>query len=198
MLDVGCANRWIERSLPPNTSYIGLDYPPTGQALYAARADVFADAAKLPFVSPSFDAIVCLEVLEHTGEYQAALHEFFRVLKPKGTLVLSMPFLYPIHDAPHDYQRLTEHGLRRDMAAAGFEIVRLSKSGHAIRTAGLLFNLALVGGLYTRRKPLDYVMLLFAAVLVFVVNLASAALSSILPDWNALGFGYEVEAIKPG
>lgn len=198
VLDVGCADRWIEPHLSQDAMYIGLDYPPTGNLLYSARADVLADAASLPFATSSLDAVVGLEVIEHTRDYQAAMREFFRVLKPTGTLVLSMPFLYPIHDAPHDYQRLTEHGLRRDLTAAGFEIVRLSKSGHAIRTAGLLFNLALVGGLYTRKTPLDYALLPFATVLVFVVNLASIALSWALPDWNALGFGYEVEAIKPG
>lgn len=197
VLDVGCADRWIEPHLSLEATYIGIDYPPTGTCLYSARADVFADAATLPFASSSADAVICLEVIEHLSDYRAALHEFFRVLKPGGTLVLSMPFLYPIHDAPHDYQRLTEHGLRRDMAMAGFEILRLNKSGHAIHASGLLFNLALTGGLYTRRRLLDYAMLPFVAILVLVVNLASVALSWILPDWNALGFGYAIEAIKP-
>ncbi|MDO1527785.1 class I SAM-dependent methyltransferase [Fulvimonas sp. R45] len=197
VLDVGCADRWIERRLAPGTMYIGLDYPPTGSTLYSVKADVLADAASLPFASSSVDAIVCLEVLEHTRDHRAALHEFSRVLKPRSTLVLSMPFMYPIHDAPHDYQRLTEHGLRRDIAAAGFEIVRLKKNGHSLRTAGLLFNLALAGGLYTRRRKIGYFMLPFAAILVLFVNIASLALSWMLPDWNALGFGYEVEAVKP-
>lgn len=197
VLDVGCADRWIKPHLSSEATYIGLDYPPTGSTLYAAKPDVLADAAHLPFTTASIDAIVCLEVLEHTRDHRAALHEFFRALKPKGALVLSIPFMYPIHDAPHDYQRLTEHGLRRDIAAAGFEILALKKNGHSIRTAGLLFSLALIGGLYEKRRPLVYVVLPFAAFLVLIVNLASFALSWILPDWSALGFGYEVEAAKP-
>lgn len=196
VLDVGCADRWIERCLAHGAMYIGLDYPPTGTVLYAARADVFADAAALPFGSSSVDGVVCLEVLEHTREYQTALREFARVLKPEGTLVLSMPFMYPIHDAPHDYQRLTEHGLRRDMAAAGLGVVSLRKTGHSVRAGGLLFNLALVGGLYARRRLLDYLALPFVAVLVLVVNLTSWALSWVLPDWKALGTGYEIEASR--
>jgi SAM-dependent methyltransferase len=197
VLDVGCADRWIKPHLSNEATYIGLDYPPTGSTLYSASPDVFADAAHLPFATASIDAIVCLEVLEHTRDHRAALHEFFRTLKPKSVLVLSIPFMYPIHDAPHDYQRLTEHGLRRDIAEAGFEILALKKNGHSIRTAGLLFNLALVGGLYEKRRLLGYVMLPFAAFLVLIINLASLALSWILPDWSALGFGYEVEAAKP-
>lgn len=197
VLDVGCADRWIEPHLVPDVRYVGLDYPPTGSCLYSARADVLADAANLPFVTASADAIICLEVLEHMRDPHAALHEFFRVLKPKGVLVFSMPFMYPIHDAPHDYQRLTEYGLRRDLTAAGFDIIRLNKTGHAIRASGLIFNLALSGGSYTRGGLFDYMLLPFVAVIILMVNLASFALSCILPDWNAIGFGYEVEATKP-
>lgn len=196
VLDVGCANRWIERYLAPGTVYIGLDYLPTGKELYAAHADIFADAADLPLTASSVDGVVCLEVLEHTREYQAALREFARVLKPRGTLVLSMPFMYPVHDAPHDYQRLTEHGLRRDVIAAGFEIVRLRKIGHSIRASGLLLSLALAGGLYTRKRLVDYARLPFVAVAVLIVNLVTYAMSWVLPDWKALGIGYDIEAVK--
>lgn len=198
VLDIGCADRWIEPLLLTGTMYIGLDYPPTGSALYAARADVLADAAALPLADSTVDSVVCLEVLEHTRNYQSALHEIHRVLKPDGTLILSMPFIYPIHDAPHDYQRLTEHGLRRDMAVAGFEVLRLNRRGDAIRTSGLLFNLALAGGLYTRKSVIDYLLFPFVALLVLTVNLSALALSWILPDWNAMCFGYEIEAVKTG
>lgn len=196
VLDVGCADRWIERHLQPGTTYIGLDYPPTGNALYAARADVFADAAALPFATSSVDGILCLEVLEHARNPRAALREFARVLKRDGTLALSMPFLYPIHDAPHDYQRLTEHGLRRDMTAAGFEVLTLRKVGHSVRASGLLLNLALAGGPLARKRLVDYLMLPFVAIAVLIVNLAAYALSWVVADWNALGTGYEVEAVK--
>ena len=108
----------------------------------------------------------------------------------------SMPFMYPIHDAPHDYQRLTEHGWRRDMIATGFDVVRLEKIGTSIRTAGVVYNLALTGGMYSRGALVDFVRLPFVAIQVFLVNLASLVLSWILPDWSALGFGYEIEAVK--
>jgi hypothetical protein len=35
-----------------------------------------------------------------------------RVLKPEGRIVVSVPFLFPIHDAPGDYWRFTKYGLR--------------------------------------------------------------------------------------
>ena len=196
VVDVGCADRWVELHLGAGTTYVGLDYPPTGSRLYSAQPDVLADAASLPFKASSVDAIICLEVLEHTRNHQAALREFARVLRPRGTLVLSMPFMYPIHDAPHDYQRLTEHGLRRDMASAGFDVVRLDKVGTSIRTAGVMYNLALVGGIHSKGRAINFALLPFAAILVFVINLVSLVFSWILPDWSALCFGYEVDAVK--
>ncbi len=196
VLDVGCADRWIERHCPDGLHYIGLDYPATGATLYASRPDVFADASQLPIADASVDAVLCLEVLEHVQDHLLALKQIAHILKPGGTLLLSMPFMYPVHDAPHDYQRLTVYGLRRDLARAGFHVVRIAKVGHAVRAAGLLTCLALVGGLQTRSRWFDYVRMPFVATGVLLVNLASAALATVLPDWEALGTGYMVEAIR--
>jgi len=194
VLDVGCADRWIESRCSASAQYIGLDLPVTGKGLYAAEPDIFADAAWLPLLNASVDAVVCLEVLEHVSYPQAALAELARVLKPGGTMFFSMPFMYPIHDAPHDFQRLTEYGLRRDLDAAGFDIVRMEKLGHAVRAAALLLCLALVGGLYERRSWLDYLRMPLAAVAVLIVNVLACAVAWVTPDWSALGSGYEIQA----
>ncbi|MFK2903230.1 class I SAM-dependent methyltransferase [Dyella ginsengisoli] len=196
VLDVGCADRWIEAHCPYGIQYIGLDYPATGKTLYSARPDLFADATRLPLPDASVDAVLCFEVLEHLLDHQAALEQFSRVLKPAGTLLLSMPFLYPVHDAPHDYQRLTEFGLKRDLSRAGFKVIRLEKIGHAMRATGLLTCLALVGGLHTKARWIDFIRMPFAAIGVLLVNLASAGLATVLPDWDAIGTGYMIEAVK--
>lgn len=194
VLDVGCADRWVEARCSAGAQYIGLDLPVTGKGLYAAVPDIFADAARLPLVDASVDAVVCLEVLEHVRHPGAALAEFARVLKQGGVMIFSMPFMYPIHDAPHDFQRLTEYGLRRDLDAAGFDIVRMEKLGHAVHAAALLLCLALVGGLYERRTWLDYLRMPLAAVAVLIVNLLASVVAWVTPDWSALGSGYEIQA----
>lgn len=196
VLDIGAGDRWLEPHLQDGVAYIALDYPPTGRDLYRAHPDIFADAARLPIADGSIDAVICLEVIEHVRNPRAMLDEIARVLRQGGRLCLSMPFLYPIHDAPFDFQRLTEHGLRRDIEQAGLRVIRIQKSGHAVRTAGLLLCLAISGGVYGKGRwhaPL----LPVAAIIVALVNVLAILLSLAWPDWDGMAAGYEIEVVKP-
>lgn len=50
------------------------------------------DVTRLSFADQSLDALVSLDVLEHVPDYQRAITEFLRVLRPGGSLVLTVPF----------------------------------------------------------------------------------------------------------
>ncbi len=54
-----------------------------------------ADALALPFRAHFFDVVICSEVLEHIPDHQNAMREIVRVLKPGGTLVVSVPRRFP-------------------------------------------------------------------------------------------------------
>lgn len=196
VLDIGAADRWIQAHLPPEVHYVALDYPSTGRDLYHARPHLFADAANLPLADASCDAVVCLEVLEHVRAPQAVVREIARVLKPGGRGWLSMPFLYPLHDAPHDFQRYTEFGLRRDLGLAGLNVRYLHKTGHAVRTAGLLMSLALAGGVAARRDWLRWLLLPLAGLAILVVNVVSWLGSLAWPDWSHIALGHTLEVSK--
>jgi len=74
--------------------------------------DVVADARDLSgFEDGSVDVVFLLEVLEHVPDPQTAVDEIHRVLRKDGTLLLTTPFAFEIHDAPHDYHRFTRFGL---------------------------------------------------------------------------------------
>lgn len=80
----------------------------------AARGPaVVGDAHALPFADASFDSVVASQVLEHLHSPWLAAAEVGRVLKPGGALLVSVPFMFMVHAAPHDYFRFTEFGLRR-------------------------------------------------------------------------------------
>ena len=65
------------------------------------------------------------------------------MLAPGGRLLLTVPFLYPIHDDPYDFQRYTRNGLKVVLERAGMRVEQLQSHGHAVETAALAANLAL-------------------------------------------------------
>ena len=197
ILDIGAADRWIEPHLPAEANYIALDYPATGRDLYRARPHVFADAAHLPFADRHFDGVICLEVLEHVPDPAVVMCEIARVLKSGGRAWISMPFLYPLHDAPFDFQRYTEFGLRRDVERAGLQVVTLRKSGHAIRAAGLLMCLAIAGGAYAQRRLVALLLVPLVLIAVLAINITAWLSSLVWPDWRHMAMGHELEARKP-
>lgn len=53
------------------------------------------DATRLAFADDTFDAVICSEVLEHLPDYDAALREIRRVLRPGGRLCVTVPHGWP-------------------------------------------------------------------------------------------------------
>lgn len=197
VLDVGAADRWIEAQLGPATTYIAVDYPGTAVGRYGTRPDAFADAARLPFPSSSVDAVVCLETLEHVGDFERSLAEIARVLKPGGRAFLSMPFLYPVHDAPFDHTRLTEHGWTAQLARAGLVPICIVPRGTAFDVAGVAACLALAAPIAERPLPVAALMAVIATPLVLAVNLAAVVARWFWPDWRGQCLGYAIEAQRP-
>lgn len=98
-LDVGCGTGLITRFLPSGT--VGIDLNPRNlqkAKQYAAQARfVLGDAeGTLPLRDQSLDLAVCTETLEHLLCPLQALKEIYRVLKPNGVLVGSVPGESPI------------------------------------------------------------------------------------------------------
>lgn len=199
LLDIGCADRWVEKRLHKGVRYLGLDYLATGKDLYGARPDIFGDARRIPLAEDSVDAVVMLEVLEHLKHPREALLEIARVLRPGGQLLLTVPFLYPIHDAPHDFQRYTIHGLTREMETAGLQLEHAKPTLGSAETAGLLGCIALAAmALQALQQKKPAVLLLpLVAIAIPVINLLAWLVGKLMPDWPALTAGYRVQARKP-
>ena len=166
-LDAGCAFGFGTRFLAREYLTIGIDSSPSyirratkAPQPHFARATIEA----LPFQDGQFDAVVCLEVLEHLADERPAIGELRRVLKVGGELVLSVPHrgLLAEWDSLNVYQRLTgrrlgfplgevpggatwhRHYLLEDVALflQGFEIDRVRLGGLGL---GELLNLGLLG-----------------------------------------------------
>lgn len=74
--------------------------------------DYICSVNYLPFEDNKFGCVICEHVLEHLEEPAKAIDEIKRVLKPKGLLILVVPFSWPIHEKPYDLWRFSEEGLR--------------------------------------------------------------------------------------
>jgi SAM-dependent methyltransferase len=115
-LDLGCGQ---SPSAPFFPNRIGVDIA------WAPGIDVIADAHHLPFAAASFKQIVCSEVLEHLSHTQKSIEEMGRVLDRGGRVIVTAPFIYPVHEAPDDYQRFTEFGLKHLFTSSGFSVEKV-------------------------------------------------------------------------
>lgn len=71
--------------------------------------DIVLDVADMGKIKDeSIDVINAIELFEHVEKIQQGLKECYRVLKKDGVMILSTPFLFPIHADPYDFQRWTE------------------------------------------------------------------------------------------
>lgn len=67
---------------------------PAGSGMGTGTAAV-GDAAGLPFPDGSFDRVIAAEVLEHIADDRSAMAELARVLRPGGTIAVTVPRWYP-------------------------------------------------------------------------------------------------------
>jgi len=67
---------------------------------------------KLPFQDESADIILLTNVLEHMREPNQLLKECYRILKPGGILLGTVPFLIQVHQRPYDFYRYTDLNLK--------------------------------------------------------------------------------------
>lgn len=81
---------------------------------------IVAPGDPLPFEDDSFDEIITFNTLEHIYDDKAALAELARVLKPGGKICITVPFLYPIHGHPDDYNRHTPSWWGKALDDLGF------------------------------------------------------------------------------
>lgn len=192
LLDVGCGNTPLRKELPATVEYIGLDYPITTKLGYSGHPNVFGDGQKLPFGDCAFDAVTLLDVLEHLPRPDLALAEAVRVTRPGGLIVCQTPFMYPLHDRPHDYQRWTESGIRQFAAANAMTLEVLDSYGNAVETATTLSCLALAKAMLTAYEKRQLGLLLLPLILISIpcINILGWLLARFLNERDFMPLGY--------
>ena len=99
--------------------------------------DFASDASRLPLADDSVDLLISLELLEHVPDPRGGgAAELARVLRPGGTVLISVPSAVPRHDH-HDFWRFTAQGLDA-LCETSFDDGRVEVFGGTFETLGYL------------------------------------------------------------
>ena len=193
VLDVGCGRmpyKPLVLSSPSQAEkYIGLDLKDN---IYR-KPDLEWDGSTIPLEDASVDCAMATEVLEHCSDAAMLMRECLRVLRPGGLMFLTVPFLWPLHDVPHDEYRYTPFALERYLRTAGFEQIKLAALGGWDR------SLAQMIGLWIVRRPMSPLKraLLSTLAVPVVSYLAKRDKPPAQFDESSMITGISATAIKP-
>ncbi len=141
VLDLGCGKGVGSRILREDfqaarVDSLDLDPSMVQGGRTRARAAVVGDACALPIADESYDAVFALQVLHHIEDWQSALKEIRRVLRPGGRLygsetlvgLLQHPILGAWMDHPEE-NRFTERDLLDGLESAAFRLGKTRRVG---------------------------------------------------------------------
>lgn len=154
LVDVGSADGPSVEWMSSVCTRVALDIDLAG--LHRVSRGVCASALEMPFRDSAADAVSAFDVLEHFQDDAAALAEFRRVLRPGGTLLLSVPAYQwawtAFDDMQGHHRRYTRRTLLEALRSSGFTVVR---STYAFATVFPMFAMERVLTRMTSRQPED-------------------------------------------
>ncbi|MDX6679261.1 MAG: hypothetical protein QOE31_3313 [Solirubrobacteraceae bacterium] len=138
VLDVGAGDAPYAE-LFAHTDYVTLDWESSPhEGARAAAVSASADAIPLP--DASFDVVVLTQVLEHVRRPAVVIAEIARVLRPGGRLLATVPFVWELHEEPHDYWRFTPYALAALLEDAGLEAVEIAPRSDSLSALAQLMK----------------------------------------------------------
>lgn len=139
-LDIGCSSGYMLEDILavfPNANALGADYFSVGLLQCHQRlpnVPLFQiDLVNCQFKENFFDVVTCLNVLEHIQNDVSALKHLFRIVKPGGKLIITVPMgrsLYDIYDQVHYHvRRYQMNEIKNKINAVGFNILKTNYFG---------------------------------------------------------------------
>ena len=129
LLDLGCGDvpfYGIYKDLVETN--ICIDWPNSTHG--GVHLDYAYDITRgIPLEDSSCDTILTTDVVEHIPDPTIMFSELYRVLKRGGKIILTTPFMYWLHEEPHDYFRFTEFALEKYCGVCGLQVIELFPYG---------------------------------------------------------------------
>jgi SAM-dependent methyltransferase len=179
VLDFGAGSQPYRSLLKNCSSYVSLEYD-TPQNRERKVADIFYDGISIPVETSSYDGILSTQTLEHVPNPDIIVSEWARVLKEGGMLLITMPFMWPEHEMPYDYQRYSSGGLRLLLEKSGFEIVEQHRLLSDCRAPAQLFIAWIFDAILVKCRP-KILRFILIPVLCTPISIIASLLAAISP-----------------
>lgn len=189
LIDLGCGSMPYQQFIRGQVSnYDSLETFPTH-----VPVTYVGDIQNMGMIAAaSYDTAICLEVLEHVPDPFGAVREVYRILKPQGVFIVSVPHLSRLHMEPHDYYRFTQYGCRYLLESAGFQVDILDKRGGLCSFLGNQIATVLLG-LFWRVPILKEVIWFLNS---WLVTRLAYKLDGVLDPTGVYAMGYTAVAYK--
>jgi Methyltransferase domain len=175
VLDAGCGAQPFRSMIESHGHrYVGMDV----EQNRARTVDLLSTLEDAPSPSAPYSVILCTEVLEHVADIAAAFAGLRRLAAPGAAVIVTVPFVFPLHMEPYDFRRLTLHGLERLAADHGFRVESAARLGRLTEILAMLLADASILPLSPSLLVKAKVAVLRTVVAVLVRILDSRALRS--------------------
>lgn len=96
-----------------------------------SHIDIVSDITKIPVENESFDAVMCIEVLEHVPHPIQAIRELSRILRGGGKLIITVPVSSLTHFAPYYfYNGYSRYFFEKVLEDHNLKLIEMSFNGN--------------------------------------------------------------------
>jgi SAM-dependent methyltransferase len=156
--------------------------------------DIVANAEDLRTIiaDETYEIVLCLSVLEHTLHPERLLNEIGRILKKDGMLILSVPFMLPLHEAPQDYWRFTKYGLKH-LIQERFSTIEFIEIMNTMESLGYILHRLFMQTRVMNSRFLTfpfYVLSKLCYLFKGIITKEYGSITTKFPEQNILAAGY--------
>lgn len=174
--DISAKNQWVMTTVDINSDL---------------RPDLCLDLCKDRLEGQAYDYIFFCEVLEHLYDPFFAIDNLWHALKYEGIIFGSVPFAIPIHEAPHDYYRFTEFGLK--YLLRNFNNISVVGRGSYYDAIDALWARTI----FSQKDNNSYLVSSILILLAYYIKRPVSCLLSKINPLSSLHIGYVFQAQKP-